>query len=178
MKIEAQETWDNFGRENLNEIQKSSSITSNYFAKDDLFVSRCHTIFDCHQSQTKIMLKLYCSIFRASFKSKQAKTLLNKKLFGRIWEQNPCITARIGLYLAAKADYDVKKLEADQDEKSHEPEPRSHAPGSNNIVKLDSVTVRLVQCTFLGPKLSGYHPVSVPNLDVRDDGKILISLRA
>ncbi len=43
LKVEAQERWHNFGRENLNEMQKCIAITSDYFAKDDLFISRCHT---------------------------------------------------------------------------------------------------------------------------------------
>jgi len=168
-KVDAQERWRNFGRENLNEMQTCISITSDYFAKDDLFISR------------------------ANFKSKQAKTLLDKKLFGRMWEQKTCITARTRLHLATKADEIVQMLEKDQMEKNHEPEPKSSAPGSSNIVKLDRVTVRLRHCpkhlwrttytergkakpllsvlnnsSFLGPKLSGYLPVSVPNLHVDD----------
>jgi hypothetical protein len=141
-----------------------------------------------------MMLQSGCSICRANFKSKQAKTLLDKKLFGRLWEQKTCITARTRLHLATKADDIVQMLEKDQMEKSHEPEPKSTAPGSSNIVKLDRVTVRLRHCpkhlwrttytemgkakpvlsvlnnsSFLGPKLSGYQPILVPKLDKRDD---------
>jgi hypothetical protein len=148
------------------------------------------------ENQMNKMLTSFLLICRANFKSKQAKTLLDKKLFGRIWEQKSCITARTRLHLATKADDIVHMLENNQMEKSHEPEPHSNAPGSSNIVKLDRVTVRLRHCpkhlwrttfsemgktkpvpvlsllnnsSFLGPTLFGYQPISVPKLDTNDE---------
>ena len=113
--------------------------------------------------------------------------MLDKKLFGRIWDQKTCIIARKRLNLAAKADDIVRQLEDEQIQKSHE-------PGTNGIVQLDRVTVRLRHIpqhlwlstyaqaskaklplsvfnnnSYLGPRLHGYIPVCVPNLDERDD---------
>ena len=123
---------------------------------------------------------------RANIKSKKATKLLDKKLFGRIWDERTCINARKRLHLATKASHIVAQLEEEQESSRHE------LPELGAIVQLDRVTVRLRHepqhlwlmsyalsgkpalsvlnsSSFLGPKLFGYRPVLVPKLDSLDD---------
>ena len=41
IRNEVHERWSSLGQENLREIRKCVVVTSDYFAKDDLFISRC-----------------------------------------------------------------------------------------------------------------------------------------